>query len=115
LFNIDEIIQPKWLIEEYAINFRRDVWFKPLIEPIKTEKIIEKINKKKFREKDKIIKGAIFCQVIKIKLFIQFKPSITLGNQKWNGATPLFNINVEENIKLINNLKLYCRKFKKKK
>ena len=42
---------------------------------------------------------AIFCQVIKIKLLIQFNPSITLGNQKWNGATPLFIINAEAKIK----------------
>lgn len=50
---------------------------------------------------DKIIKGANFCQVIKIKFDIQFKPSITLGNQKWKGAAPLFNIIVEAiNIKL---------------
>jgi hypothetical protein len=39
--------------------------------------------------------GANFCQVIKINLFIQDIPSITLGNQKWNGAAPLF-INREE-------------------
>lgn len=36
------------------------------------------------------ISGAIFCQIIKIKLFIHESPSITLGNQKWNGAAPLF-------------------------
>jgi hypothetical protein len=44
--------------------------------------MIEKKKKKKFKHKDRIIKGAIFCQVIKIKLFIQFNPSVTLGNQK---------------------------------
>lgn len=48
-----------------------------------------------------MIKGAIFCQVIKIKLFIQFSPSITFGNQKWKGAIPVFIINEEEIIKLI--------------
>lgn len=41
------------------------------------------------------IKGAIFCQVIKSKLFIQDNPSITPGNQKWNGAAPLFNNKAE--------------------
>lgn len=41
------------------------------------------------------INGAIFCHVIKIKLFIQVNPSITLGNQKWKGAAPLFNKRVE--------------------
>jgi hypothetical protein len=54
----------------------------PLIAPIKDEKIIAIKNKKKFKQKDKIINGAIFCHVIKIKLFVQFNPSITFGNQK---------------------------------
>lgn len=58
-----------------------------------------------------MINGAIFCQVIRIKLLIQFKPSITLGNQKWNGAIPLFNINVEEKIKLIKKFHLLFRVF----
>jgi hypothetical protein len=49
---------------------------------MKIEKIIVKLNKNKFKQKDNKIIGAIFCHVIKIKLFIQFKPSITLGNQK---------------------------------
>jgi hypothetical protein len=44
---------------------------------------------------DKIINGAIFCQLIKIRLVYQFNPSITLGNQKWKGAVPLFNIIVD--------------------
>lgn len=60
--------------------------------PIKIEKIIISLNILKFKQNDKIINGAIFCQVIKIRLFIQFNPSITLGNQKWKGATPLFII-----------------------
>lgn len=38
---------------------------------------------------DRSIKGAIFCQVINIKPFIQFNPSITPGNQKWKGAAPI--------------------------
>lgn len=91
-------IQPKWLIEEKAIIFRKEVWFSPPIAPIKIDKIIVKLNKKKLKQKDKRIIGAIFCQVIKIKLLIQFNPSITLGNQKWNGATPLFIIKEEAKI-----------------
>lgn len=43
--------------------------------------------------------GVIFCQVIKIKQLNQDKPSITLGNQKWKGADPIF-INKEELIKI---------------
>lgn len=34
--------------------------------------------------------GAIFCQVNIIKQFIHLRPSITSGNQKWNGAAPIF-------------------------
>lgn len=39
--------------------------------------------------------GVIFCQVIKIKLLNQVKPSTILGNQKWKGEDPIF-INKEE-------------------
>lgn len=52
------------------------------------------------------IRGAIFCQVKIINELIQFRPSITLGNQKWKGAMPLFNIKEEIKLKLINLLKL---------
>lgn len=34
------------------------------------------------------IKGANFCQVLKIKAFIQVKFFITSGNQKCKGAAP---------------------------
>lgn len=34
--------------------------------------------------------GAIFCQVNKSKQFNHLRPSITSGNQKWNGAAPIF-------------------------
>lgn len=40
-------------------------------------------------------KGATFCHV-KIKIFcVQFKPTVTWGNQKWKGAAPNF-IEIEE-------------------
>jgi len=39
--------------------------------------------------------GVIFCHVNKIKQLIQFNPSITSGNQKWNGAIPIFVSNAE--------------------
>lgn len=38
----------------------------------------------------KIIIGAIFCHVSKIRQFIHDRPSITSGNQKWKGAAPIF-------------------------
>lgn len=34
------INHPKWLIDEKAIIFRKDVWFNPLRDPIIIEKII---------------------------------------------------------------------------
>jgi len=34
--------------------------------------------------------GAIFCHVNIINELFQFNPSITSGNQKWNGAAPIF-------------------------
>lgn len=43
----------------------------------------------------RIIAGAIFCQVIIIKQFIQSNPSMISGNQKWNGAVPIFVIKDE--------------------
>lgn len=36
-------IQPKWLIDEKAIIFRNEVWFKPPNDPINTEIIITEI------------------------------------------------------------------------
>jgi len=42
--------------------------------------------------------GANFCHVISNKLLIQLRPSITIGNQKWNGAIPIFIIKEEAKI-----------------
>lgn len=54
-----------------------------------------------FVEYIKIVIGAIFCQVIIIIELSQVNPSIISGNQKWNGAAPIFvkiavSINIEE-------------------
>lgn len=43
----------------------------------------------------RIIIGAIFCQVSKMNELNQFRPSITSGNQKWNGAAPILIISAE--------------------
>lgn len=50
--------------------------------------------------------GAIFCHVNTNKQFIQFRPSITSGNQKWNGAIPIFVSNAEFIIKVNMDLEL---------
>jgi hypothetical protein len=55
------------------------------------------LKKKKFKTNDKITIGAIFCHVINNKALFQFNPSKTFGNQKWNGAIPLFTINENAN------------------
>lgn len=89
------IIHPKWLIEENAISFRKDVWFKPPKLPKTIENIIMKINIFVLKQYERIIKGAIFCHVIITIFLYQFNPSITLGNQKWKGAVPLFNRSVD--------------------
>ena len=81
-------IHPIWLIEEKAITFRNEVWFRPPNDPtIMEEIIIIKIILLNI-EYEIIIIGVIFCQVIMINLFNQFRPSKTLGNQKWKGAAP---------------------------
>lgn len=79
------------MIEEYARIFRNLFWFNPKILLIKEERIIEKTNIKEIERV--IIKttiGAIFCQVNKRRHLVQSIPSITSGNQKWNGAIPNF-------------------------
>jgi len=58
-----------------------------------------------FKQKERSTIGAIFCHVIKIILLIQFKPSITIGNQKWKGAIPVFIIKEDAKIILIFELK----------
>lgn len=100
LISIFPINQPKWLIEEKAMSLRSEVWFKPPIAPTKIDKIIIVFKKFFLKQKESKIIGASFCQVIKIKAMFQFKPSITFGNQKWKGATPLFIIKEDAKIKL---------------
>lgn len=53
-------------------------------------------------QQEKTIKGAIFCHVINNKIDFQFKPSVTLGNQKWKGALPIF-IAIAEAINIMKN------------
>lgn len=50
--------------------------------------------------------GASFCHVNIINAFVQFKPSIISGNQKWNGAAPIFVNRAELKINLKYNVKL---------
>lgn len=43
-------IHPKWLIDEKAINLRREVWFNPPIDPIIIDKTIILKIKLKFKQ-----------------------------------------------------------------
>lgn len=80
-----------WLIDEYAINFRIEVWFRPPIAPKIADKIILKYKILLIILYEIIIIGAIFCHDIKSNELFQFNPSITIGSQKWNGEAPIFN------------------------
>lgn len=42
-------------------------------------------------EKDRRIRGAIFCHVDRIKQFIQDSEVMTDGNHRWHGAAPNFS------------------------
>lgn len=91
-----------WLIDEYAKIFRKLDWLIPIIPLTNILKIII-VKKKYWKFILYIIKtmGVIFCHVNRIKQFNQFKPSITSGNQKWNGAIPIFVSKAELKIIII--------------
>ena len=45
--------------------------------------------------------GVNFCHENKIKQLVQFIPSTTSGNQKWNGAIPIFIKRAELKLNII--------------
>lgn len=92
------------LIDEKAIKDRIADWFKPPKAPIKLDRIIAIIIHNLFIHKEIAIIGVIFCQVDKIKQFIHLNPLITLGNQKWKGAAPIF---IKREIFITEDVKLY--------
>lgn len=95
-------IQPIWLIDEKAIILRKEVWLKPPTAPTTAESMAVKasIFNGGFRYNN-IIKGAIFCHVIKIILQCQSNPSDTTGNHMWKGAAPiLINRVIDINVSL---------------
>jgi hypothetical protein len=97
-----------WLIDEKAINDRSADWFNPPKAPIRLDKIIAVIIQNLFIHKEIAIIGVIFCQVDKIKQFVHLNPLITLGNQKWNGAAPIF---IKREIFIIEDVKLDIKEF----
>lgn len=96
------IIHAIWLIDEYARILRSLSWLIPRNPLIIILKMI--IIKKKYWKlilyMTKII-GVIFCHVNKIKQLNQLSPSITSGNQKWNGAIPILVNKAEFKINII--------------
>lgn len=84
-------------MDENAIILRREVWFNPPIAPTSADIIVDIIINVFIFLIDMAINiiGAIFCQVIRINLFTHVNPSITLGNQKWKGAAPVFIIRAD--------------------
>lgn len=71
--------------------FRKLTWLTPMIPLITIDaRITIDINTTNFILYINKTMGAIFCHVKINKQFIQSRPSITSGNQKWNGAIPIF-------------------------
>lgn len=76
--------------------FRRLIWFTPIIPLIIIDEMITiVVNAMNFMLYINRTIGAIFCHVKINKQFIQSRPSITSGNQKWNGAIPIFVSSLE--------------------
>jgi len=89
------VIHPIWVIDEYAIIDLIFLWFIPIIPPVKAFKaaviIIILGEQWDCIMNDRTDKGPSFCQVDRIRQFIQEIDDITEGNQKWHGAIPNFN------------------------
>jgi hypothetical protein len=89
------------LIDENAMIFRNLVWLNPIIVLVSRDITIIDIMNWSFILLFIIsIIGAIFCQVNRISALFQLNPSITSGNQKWNGAAPNLIISAEFNISI---------------
>lgn len=89
-------IQHLWLILENASILLVFNSFKPFKAPMILLETAENIIRLKFPEfkLNKII-GLIFWAVISKKFCVKSNPSTTFGNQKCNGAAPLFKINLQ--------------------
>lgn len=77
-------------MEEKARIFRIEVWLNPEIAPTIADIRAKMMRLFEWKRIDKIVRGEIFCQVKRRRELIQFIPSRTSGNQKWNGAIPSF-------------------------
>lgn len=87
------IIHPKWLIDEYAMIFRVDVWFSPIIAPNVVDIriiIIDVFDIFIVCEQTWI--GAIFCHVDITRHIIHLILFIISGYHIWKGGIPIFII-----------------------
>jgi len=89
------VIHPIWVIDEYAIIDRNLVWLRPINPPINAfaDAITVIIYDEEYeRIKDKIIRGASFCHVDRIKQDGHDADAITDGYHKWHGTMPNFRV-----------------------
>lgn len=88
---IEDIIHPRWAIEENAIRDGKWVCLSPPRAPITAlnREVVRIMFGIDVEYRDKIEIGIIFCQVDRIIHEDQEILDITWGNQKWNGAAPI--------------------------
>jgi len=87
-------IHPMCPIEEYAIITRSRDWFIPIRPPTRALTPAATIMNWLFFcgiKKARIIKGASFCQVDRIRQEVHEIEDITEGYQKWQGTLPNFS------------------------
>lgn len=86
-----EIIHPIWEIEDRTIIFLIFVWLKAFILANRTDIIADKIIITLLFNRNMIIKGLIFCHVIKIDSDNQDIPSDKDVIHWWNGLAASFS------------------------
>lgn len=88
-------IHPVWAIDEKAISFRSCVWFRLPRPPIVIDRIAAisiSVMLVLLWVVNRIVIGAIFCQVRMVRVVMVVVPCDTSGSQKWNGAAAIFII-----------------------
>lgn len=88
-------IHPVWAIDEKAISFRSWVWFRLPRPPAVMDNIADNnisVMLVLLCIVNKIVNGAIFCQVKIVRATSVVVPCDTSGSQKWKGAAAIFII-----------------------
>ena len=100
---ISATIQPRCVIDEYAIIERRWDWFSPISPPIKAltlARIIMIVGIDFIIKYERMDKGASFCHVDRIRALFHLIDIIADGYHKWHGARP--NLIIRDRSSLIN-------------